>query len=197
MKKFFAIILTLILAGILAGCGGGANRVAPAEFSHAQQEMLDLLAPMGIRAAIFDIEAVGFRNVSIFVEVYDYGVLVDTLLPIGANLSDGVESWSGQMVIMTEFDQLLRDGGITWRFNIGGAHTAFRTEIDPEYHRSHSFASMSNSIEVEDSEPIILYAAFFGHMSLFTAADIQDLANNPEWLAANSRTFLVKIKFTE
>ena len=120
-KKFSALLFTVCLVMILLiGCtlesDNQQSTIGPAELTQDQQGIVDLLSLHHDQEfLIFDFQTVdNYKKVEFWLEVYEYGVLVDR--PGGLTMvCDEGSLFEGQLVIAINH---YHDGASSWRFTI-------------------------------------------------------------------------------
>ena len=203
-KKIFSISLIIsIMAILLVGCSSeSANRqgkIAPAVLSGDQQDIISLISSDNQEIILFDFQASEFSSVELWVEVYEYGVLVDSPSGLGLH-SDEATEFDGQMAILINQEQGTQNFGWTLIIrNSGGTSRTVgppSTKIQDGVGLGRAFGPITEPVEIQDGVEIILYASIFSRGSISIFGDKQIYLEQPELLADYPYVHIIKAMFT-
>lgn len=129
-----------------------------------------------------------------WVEVYEYGELIDRLLGISF-YSDEAKSINGQLAILIN-----HNSGISWTFTTreGGAsisHTCEISNIDSSTF-ARAFGPIDIPVIIEPDKEIVLYTSIYSTGNISTYVDMQRYLDEPELLSGYPYVQIIKCKFT-
>jgi len=206
-KKIFLILFIAgIIAILLVGCSSeSANRqgtIAPTALSDDQQDIISLISSGNQEIILFDFQTPEFSSVDLWVEVYEYGELVNRPAGIGLR-SDEATALDGQMAIL--INQETGTQNFEWTLiirNSDGASSSV-TRADPALIRSQdseglarAFGPINEPVEIQDGVEIILHTSIFSRGSISTFSDQQIYLEQPELLADYPYVHIIKAMFT-
>ena len=200
MSKRMILILALVPAlCLLSACAKEAapkNEIAPIELSAEQQEIVDLLDFPDREILLFEHHTDdSFTEVEFWVEVYEYGQLVDRPSGIHAFANESLSPVQGRLAVTISYGEETQ-----WSFthSSGGGKITHRASLRREggLPGGRSYGPVHQAVEIEAGREIVLYACIFSDGGISAMTDLQIYLEEPERLAGYPLVHLIKAKFS-
>ena len=203
MKKTIIFLFSVLMLSFVASCSSSAadpqmNTISVATLTEDQQEILDLFSiPTGQELIIFDfITDELFSQVEVWVEVYEYGVLVDR--PAGlVTVTDTGETRDGRLAVTINKNENVFQWTLSTVENGSRSSHIGTTEITGYSGLGRAFGPMDSPANIESGKEIIIYSSTFQTASTpHHAFDTQTLQDQPELLAEFPYAHIIIIRFS-
>jgi hypothetical protein len=203
MKKTIIILLSVLMLSFVASCSSSAtapqmNTISVATLTEEQQEILDLFSiPTGQELLIFDfITDEPFNQLEVWVEVYEYGVLVDR--PAGlVVVTDTEETRGGRLAVTINKNENVFQWTLSKVENGSRSSHIGTTEIAENSGLGRAFGPMDSPAKIEPGKEIIIYSSTFQTVSTpHHAFDTQTLQEQPELLAEFPYAHIIIVRFS-
>ena len=202
-KPFYILLSLFIMITFLAGCSlipsARKNQIAPAQLTSGQQDLINLLTAHHSEILLFDFATYdAFKNVEFWLELYEYGVMVERTQGIHMINPEPVPLDS-QLAVIINSEQGFRSFQWTFIVSDNGIWASNRFESSPIESdvMGRAFGPILEPIEIEDGREIILYMSKFSRGGIRTFDDIQIFLDQPELLADYPYSFMIKARFSK
>ena len=193
-KKFISFIVCFTLI-FLAGCHQ-QNQIGPAELTRAQQDIVDLLTVPSTEILLFDyITAEAYVNMEFWLEVYEYGTLIDRL-PGMHQIGPEPQSLDGRLAIIINQENRNGNQDFQWPFIVNGASNRFESSMTETDGLARAFGPITDPVVIQDGKEIVLYISQFSRGSIRTFGDMQTLVEHPELLTEYPYAYIIKARFS-
>lgn len=201
MKKIIYVFLVIcMLASSLLGCAKvpvtSKNQIAPMKLTGEQEDIVNLIASGKQEILLFDYKTEeAFKSVEFWVEIYEYGVLVDQ--PTDVSSFRGEEKpLDGQLAIL-----ITQNPGFQWTFTIsenGGRVSHTNEVINTDYETiGRAYGPIDGPVAIEDGKEIVLYTSIFSNSDISTYGDQQIYSEQPELINEYPYVHIIKCKFSK
>jgi len=202
-NALYIFLSICIMVTFLAGCSlvpsVYRNQIAPTALTSEQQDLINLLQAHHSEIVLFDFATrEAFKNIEFWLEVYEYGVMVEQIQGIHM-INPEPEPLDSQLAILISHDGDHRYFQWTFIVGTGGvrASNRFETSKMDSNMFGRMFGPILEPIEIHDGEEIILYTSKFARGGIRTFNDIQIFLDEPELLAEYSYAYVVKARFSK
>jgi len=203
-KKSIIALLILLAAVLLSGSSCSAEsadlrcHIQQAVLTHDQHDLLDLLTTPNSEILLFDfVTYEGFNAVEIWLEVYEYGVLIDTFASL-QSYTPYATIGNGHLAAIITYNA--EQGSYQWMLVIEqeGNRSSGGLIVTPisSSGLARSYGSIPDAIEIQDNIQIVLYMSKFTNGSLGTIPDMQLLTGQPELLAQYTYAHVLIARFS-
>lgn len=202
MKKICYIFFIVITSMLMASCSGESNNqqnhIRQAELSSEQQYILNFITTHYSEIHLFDFTTdESFTNVEFWLDVYEYGMPVDSIPGIH-QINNAARPLDGRLAVIINSENGNRDFQWTFIADQGGGRATSRFESPTINNAGYGrmFGPILEPINIQDDREIILYISKFASDGLRIHDNIQIFAEQPELLAEYPYVHIIKARFS-